>query len=182
PRVAGPAAGRSAEGTLPAAGSAAHSSGSPVPRRAFAVSDPSYVFFRVIPDSPNGPLGALGVPLSAGRSVAVDPRTTPLGAPVFVSTRDDPRAPGATNRLMLAQDSGGAIQGAVRADYFYGFGQAAQSEASRTKERLRMWVLLPKGLRVAAQETSVKTRGAGSAVSDTDCLVSDPVLCVDDAP
>jgi membrane-bound lytic murein transglycosylase A len=140
------------------------------------------VFFRVIPDSPNGPLGALGVPLSAGRSVAVDPRTTPLGAPVFVSTRDNPQTPGAINRLMLAQDSGGAIQGAVRADYFYGFGQSAQTQASRTKERLRMWVLLPKGLHIAAQETSLKTRGAGPAASDTDCLVSDPVLCVDDAP
>jgi membrane-bound lytic murein transglycosylase A len=154
----------------------------PKPHPVFAISDPSYVFFRVIPDSPNGPLGALGVPLSAGRSVAVDPRTTPLGAPVFVSTRDDPQAPGAVNRLMLAQDSGGAIQGAVRADYFYGFGVTAQTQASHTKERLRMWVLLPKGLRIAAQETSSKTRGGGPAASEADCLVSDPVLCVDDAP
>ena len=84
-------------------------------------------------------------------------------------------------RLMLAQDSGGAIQGAVRADYFYGFGQTAQTQASRTKERLRMWVLLPKGLPIAAQDSSFKTRG-GPAVSNSDCLVSDPELCVDDAP
>lgn len=152
-----------------------------IPRN-FATSDPSYVFFRVIPDSPNGPVGALGVPLSAGRSVAVDPRTTPLGSPVFVSTRDDPQAPGAVNRLMFAQDSGGAIQGAVRADYFYGFGQNAQAQASRTKERLRMWVLLPKGLHIAAQDSPLKTRGAGPAASTADCLVSDPELCVDDAP
>ncbi|MFL9916037.1 MltA domain-containing protein [Paraburkholderia fungorum] len=176
------AAAAAARSTGDAAATGARAPGAAAPRPVFAISDPSYVFFRVIPDSPNGPLGALGVPLSAGRSVAVDPRTTPLGAPVFVSTRDNPQTPGAINRLMLAQDSGGAIQGAVRADYFYGFGQSAQTQASRTKERLRMWVLLPKGLHIAAQETSLKTRGVGPAASDTDCLVSDPVLCVDDAP
>ncbi|WP_418789301.1 murein transglycosylase A [Paraburkholderia pallida] len=149
------------------------------PQHAFATSDPSYVFFRPIPDSPNGPIGALGVPLSAGRSVAVDPRTTPLGAPVFVATGDASQTPGAVNRLMMAQDSGGAIQGAVRADYFYGFGQSAQAEASRTKERLRMWLLLPKGLHVAAQESATKTRGLSNQ-SNADCLVADPQLCVDD--
>jgi membrane-bound lytic murein transglycosylase A len=181
PAVTSTAGGRSTgDATIAGAGARAPSVAAPHP--AFAISDPSYVFFRVIPDSPNGPLGALGVPLSAGRSVAVDPRTTPLGAPVFVSTRDSPQAPGAINRLMLAQDSGGAIQGAVRADYFYGFGQTAQTQASRTKERLRMWVLLPKGLHIAAQDTSLKTRGLGAATSNADCLVSDPVLCVDDAP
>ncbi|MGT2475798.1 3D domain-containing protein [Paraburkholderia terrae] len=151
-------------------------------KRVFAISDPSYVFFRLIPDSPNGPVGALGVALSAGRSIAVDPRTTPLGAPVFVSTRDDPQAPGAIDRLMMAQDSGGAIQGAVRADYFYGFGQSAQAQASRTKERIRMWVLLPKGLPIAARDATLKTRGGGAPTSSADCLVSDPELCVDDTP
>ncbi|MEM5299662.1 MltA domain-containing protein [Burkholderia sp. JPY481] len=181
PAVSGSTGGHAA-GNAAGAGTNAQTSNAPKPHPVFAISDPSYVFFRAIPDSPNGPLGALGVPLSAGRSVAVDPRTTPLGAPVFVSTRDDPQAPGAINRLMLAQDSGGAIQGAVRADYFYGFGQTAQTQASHTKERLRMWVLLPKGLRIAAQQTSLKTRGGAPAPSDADCLVSDPVLCVDDAP
>jgi membrane-bound lytic murein transglycosylase A len=163
-------------------GGAGQTAGAAAPvKRVFAISDPSYVFFRLIPDSPNGPVGALGVPLSAGRSVAVDPRTTPLGAPVFVSTRDDPQAPGAIDRLMMAQDSGGAIQGAVRADYFYGFGQSAQAQASRTKERIRMWVLLPKGLPIAARDAALKTRG-GPAASSADCLVSDPQLCVDDTP
>lgn len=181
PAVTSTTGGRST-GNAAGGAASAHVPNAAAPRPVFAISDPSYVFFRVIPDSPNGPLGALGVPLSAGRSVAVDPRTTPLGAPVFVSTRDDPQAPGAINRLMLAQDSGGAIQGAVRADYFYGFGQTAQTQASRTKERLRMWVLLPKGLHIAAQETSLKTRGVNPAASNADCLVSDPVLCVDDAP
>ena len=81
-------------------------------------SDPSYVFFRQIPDSEQGPVGALGVPLTAGRSIAVDPRTTPLGFPVFISTGGSRQL----NRLMVAQDTGGAIRGPVRADYFWGFG------------------------------------------------------------
>lgn len=175
--------------TTPAVAGAARVAGTPAgipagtpvtaPHRTFAISDPSYVFFRAIPDSPNGPTGALGVPLSAGRSVAVDPRTTPLGAPVFVATRDDPHTPGAVDRLMMAQDAGGAIRGAVRADYFFGFGGDAQAEAGRTKERLRMWLLLPKGLHVAAQDIGLKTRGAPGA-STADCVVSDPDLCVDD--
>ncbi|MBN3752033.1 lytic murein transglycosylase [Paraburkholderia sp. Tr-20389] len=164
------------------AGTAGTTANSTPGKRVFAISDPSYVFFRLIPDSPNGPVGALGVPLSAGRSVAVDPRTTPLGAPVFVSTRDDPQAPGAIDRLMMAQDSGGAIQGAVRADYFYGFGQSAQAQASRTKERMRMWVLLPKGLPIPARDATLKTRGGGAPAPSADCVVSDPQLCVDDTP
>ncbi|WP_246326956.1 murein transglycosylase A [Burkholderia guangdongensis] len=165
------------------AGDAAPPAGGTPIRHGFATSDPSYVFFRPIPDSPNGPVGALGVPLSAGRSVAVDPRTTPLGAPVFVAAGGDPQAPGTIDRLMMAQDSGGAIRGAVRADYFYGFGQTAQTEASHTKERLRMWVLLPKGLHIAAQDATLKTRGVGGpAASNADCVVSDPDFCVDDAP
>ena len=70
----------------------------------------------------------------------------------------------------------------MRADYFYGFGQNAQAQASRTKERIRMWVLLPKGLHSAAQEATLKTRGGAPAASNADCLVSDPDLCVDDTP
>jgi membrane-bound lytic murein transglycosylase A len=191
PAVGGKSGGLSTSGSMangaggPGPGStgalAASTNASPV-QHGFATSDPSYVFFRLIPDSPNGPVGALGVPLSAGRSVAVDPRTTPLGAPVFVATRDDPQSPGAIDRLMVAQDSGGAITGAVRADYFFGFGQSAQTQASHTKERIRMWVLLPKGLRIAAQDAATKTRGITPAVSNADCLVSDPELCVDDSP
>src|SRR5207253_5623853 len=67
-------------------------------------SDPSYVFFRQIPDSEGGPLGALGVPLTAGRSVAVDPRTTPLGFPVFISTEGQTLS-SRMSRLMFAQDT-----------------------------------------------------------------------------
>ena len=85
-------------------------------------------------------MGALGVPLTAGRSIAVDPRTTPLGFPVFISTG------GQLNRLMVAQDTGGAIRGPVRADYFWGFGPSAYEQASRMKENGRMWLLMPKTL------------------------------------
>ncbi|WP_250441380.1 murein transglycosylase A [Caballeronia sp. AZ1_KS37] len=146
---------------------------------AFAASDPSYVFFRTIPDSPAGPIGALGVPLSAGRSAAIDPRTTPLGAPVFVNASEGGPAGASITRLLMAQDAGGAIRGAVRADYFFGTGPQAQQQASRMKQPTQMWVLLPKGLRISAKETGVRVRG-GPAMPSADCVVSDPDLCVDD--
>lgn len=104
----------------------------------------SYVFFRELPATANGPPGALGVPLTARRSVAVDPRHVPLGAPVFIATTW-PNSTRPLNRLMLAQDTGGAIRGAVRADFFWGYGEAAGREAGRMKQRLRMWLLLPRG-------------------------------------
>jgi membrane-bound lytic murein transglycosylase A len=143
-------------------------------------SDPSYVFFRPIPDSDGGPLGALGVPLTPGRSIAVDPRTTPLGSPVFVST-DGALPDTRVNRLMFAQDTGGAIRGAVRADYFWGFGPSAYERASRMKETGRMWLLLPKDLRVAAATPGVLTRGIAnrSDADEGECLVPDPELCVE---
>jgi membrane-bound lytic murein transglycosylase A len=103
----------------------------------------SYVFFRELPPNLPGPLGALGVPVTARRSVAVDPRFVPLGAPVYIATTW-PASGKALNRLMLAQDTGGAIRGAVRADYFWGFGPEAAREAGRMRQPLRMWVLLPK--------------------------------------
>ena len=102
----------------------------------------SYVFFRQLPSDLPGPLGALGVPLTARRSVAVDPRFVPLGAPVYLATTW-PNSTKPLNRLMLAQDTGGAIRGAVRADFFWGFGAEAAREAGRMKQSLRMWVLLP---------------------------------------
>ena len=103
----------------------------------------SYVFFRELPADLPGPLGALGLPLTARRSVAVDPGFVPLGAPVFVATTW-PLSTRPLNRLMLAQDTGGAIRGPVRADFFWGFGDEAGREAGRMKQRLRMWVLLPR--------------------------------------
>lgn len=106
-------------------------------------ANPSYVFFRELPNGLAGPLGALGVPLTGGRSIAIDPRYIPLGAPVFLATTQ-PNSPEPLNRLMMAQDTGGAIRGGVRADLFWGFGDAAGDLAGRMKQRGRMWVLLPK--------------------------------------
>ena len=107
-------------------------------------ANPSYVFFKELaPDLP-GPIGTLGVPLTAERSIAVDPRVIPLGVPVYLATTF-PASPRPLNRLMVAQDTGGAINGGVRADFYWGFGEAAGSRAGRMKQSGRMWVLLPKG-------------------------------------
>ena len=106
--------------------------------------NPSYVFFRELPTSNDGPLGALGVPLSAERSIAVDPRYVPLGAPVWLATTQ-PNSTNSLQRLVLAQDTGGAIRGPVRADFFWGFGAAAGEQAGRMRQQGEMWVLLPLG-------------------------------------
>jgi peptidoglycan lytic transglycosylase A len=106
-------------------------------------SNASYVFFRELPASVAGPPGSLGVPLTARRSVAIDPRYVPLGAPVFIAATW-PNSPKPLNRLVLAQDTGGAIRGPVRADFFWGYGEAAAREAGRMKQRLRMWMLWPR--------------------------------------
>ncbi len=115
------------------------------PRRLRELLDqnPSYVFFRTLPANDDGPLGALGVPLVAGRSIAVDTRAVPLGAPVFLATTE-PNSSKPLRRLVMAQDTGGAIKGGVRADFFWGFGDAAGAQAGRMRQRGQMWVLLPK--------------------------------------
>jgi membrane-bound lytic murein transglycosylase A len=112
--------------------------------------NPSYVFFRELPaadsgqgSGASGPVGALGVALTPERSIAVDPRHIPLGAPVFLATTW-PASALPLARLVLAQDIGGAIRGAVRADYFWGFGEAASAQAGRMRQSARMWVLLPR--------------------------------------
>jgi len=113
--------------------------------------NPSYVFFREIPaPAPgtleaeiDGPLGTLGVPLLRERTLAVDPRSIPLGAPVYLATTH-PLSTRPLQRLMLAQDTGGAIRGAVRADFFWGFGESAGREAGRMKQDGRIWILWPK--------------------------------------
>ncbi|KXV04308.1 hypothetical protein CR51_13755 [Caballeronia megalochromosomata] len=146
--------------------------------RPIAPSDPSYVFFRPIRDTADGPLGALGVPLSPGRSIAVDPRTTPLGAPVYLSARTG--GANGLNRLLIAQDAGGAIRGAVRADLYWGSGTDAERLASTLKAPAQMWVLLPAGLNLAARDSGLRTRGEPSVADTPDCLIGDPVFCVDD--
>jgi len=110
---------------------------------ALLADNPSYVFFRELPAGNGGPLGALGIPLTAGRSLAVDPRTVPLGAPVFVAT-SWPGSDAPLQRLMAAQDTGGAIKGAIRADFFWGFGDEAGELAGRMRQPLWLWVLLPR--------------------------------------
>jgi membrane-bound lytic murein transglycosylase A len=110
-------------------------------------ANPSVVFFKEekILDPSIGPKGALGVPLTAQRSIAVDPQFVTLGAPVFLSTTQ-PNSSVPLQRLVVAQDTGGAIRGAVRADYFWGFGHQAGEQAGRMKQRgSMMWLLLPKG-------------------------------------
>jgi membrane-bound lytic murein transglycosylase A len=107
-------------------------------------SNPSYVFFRELPSELSAPLGALGVPLTDEYSLAVDPRTIPLGLPVYLSTTY-PNTTTPLNRLMLAQDSGGAIRGPVRGDFFWGYGDLAGALAGRMKQSGQMWVLFPKG-------------------------------------
>lgn len=115
---------------------------------ALLAQNPSYVFFRELPNGLSAPLGALGVPLTETYSIAVDPRTIPLGAPVFLATTY-PNTAEPLNRLVLAQDTGGAIKGAVRADFFWGFGEQAGAQAGRMKQVGQMWVLFPKGMEPA---------------------------------
>lgn len=106
-------------------------------------ANPSYVFFRELPGGLPGPLGALGVPIAAERSIAVDPRFIPLGAPVFLSTTY-PNSGQPLRRVMLAQDTGGAIKGSVRADFFWGAGFEAGRQAGAMRQQGKIWVFLPK--------------------------------------
>ncbi|WP_353404205.1 murein transglycosylase A [Duganella hordei] len=108
-------------------------------------ANPSYVFFREerLPDPKVGPKGSLGVPLTPARSVAIDASQLPLGAPVFLATTM-PNSDIPLQRLVMAQDTGGAIRGAIRVDYFFGFGTEASENAGRMKQRGSVWVLLPK--------------------------------------
>lgn len=108
-------------------------------------ANPSFVFFKEekLVDPSKGPKGALGVPLTPQRSIAIDPQFIPLGAPVFLAT-SQPGSDTPLRRLMLAQDTGGAIRNAVRADYFWGFGAEAGQLAGKMKQAGMLWVLLPK--------------------------------------
>lgn len=109
-------------------------------------SNPRYIFFNEIPveDPTLGPIGAQGVPLTSGRSIAVDKRSIPYGTPVWIATEDPTAITQPLQRLVLAQDTGSAIVGAVRADYFWGQGPQAGEEAGRIKQQLYMWAFLPR--------------------------------------
>jgi membrane-bound lytic murein transglycosylase A len=115
--------------------------------------NPSYIFFRVVenlaPDQ--GPIGALGVPLTPRRSVAVDRSFIPLGTPLFVTVRDPMARRDAppTGRLVVAQDTGGAIRGPARTDFFWGWGNEAAERAGRMRDDAEVFVLLPRVIEVA---------------------------------
>ncbi len=119
------------------------------PKRVQALlwANPRVVFFREesLNDPQVGPRGAQGVPLTPGRSIAVDPRSVPYGTPVWLDTTE-PLSNTPLQRLVMAQDTGSAIVGAVRADYFWGWDDGAEALAGRMKQPLRMWVLWPKAL------------------------------------
>lgn len=109
--------------------------------------NPSFVFFKVrqagSPDE--GPRGALGVPLTPRASVAADRRQIPLGAPLVVQvSQNSPHLE--FMRPVVAQDTGGAIAGPLRFDYFWGFGHEAGVRAGKQKSRVSAWLLLPKGV------------------------------------
>jgi membrane-bound lytic murein transglycosylase A len=105
-------------------------------------SNPSYVFFRALDD--DGPIGAQGVPLTPGRSLAVDRKFLPFGLPIWLDA-DDPLDPAQrVRRLVVAQDTGGAIRGPVRGDVFWGAGAEAAEKAGRMRSAGRYWLLLPR--------------------------------------
>jgi membrane-bound lytic murein transglycosylase A len=108
-------------------------------------SNPSVVFFEEAPlsDPSIGPKGAQNVPLTAGRSIAIDPKFLPLGAPMFLATTQ-PSSEVPLQRLVVAQDTGGAIRGPVRADFFFGFGAEAGAQAGMMKQDGELWVLWPR--------------------------------------
>ena len=109
----------------------------------FLAVNPRYIFFQELPPSSEGPIGALGVPLTALHSIAVDRRHVQLGAPAVISTKGFDAAHTFT-RLVAAQDVGGAIKGKIRADYFWGYGNEAGRLAESTNQQFSAWYLLPR--------------------------------------
>jgi membrane-bound lytic murein transglycosylase A len=109
-------------------------------------ANPRFVFFKELPgnvEADLGPTGALGVPLTSERSIAIDLQAIPLGAPVFLATTK-PLSSQTLQKLMMAQDTGKAIVGGVRADYYWGSGETAGEMAGRMKQNGKMWLLLPR--------------------------------------
>lgn len=112
--------------------------------KGFLDKNPSFVFFRELDANMDGPIGAQGVPIIGERSIAIDRRYIPMGAPVILATTY-PNSNDSLNRLVVAQDTGGAIKGPIRADYYWGAGAEAGKQAGMMKQMGNMWVLLPKG-------------------------------------
>lgn len=141
--------------------------------------NPRYVFFKIRPshgDNQN-PIGALGVPLTPEISVAVDKNVVPLGAPLFLKTTE-PNSLQPLERFVLAQDTGSAIQGAVRVDYFWGFGDEAGQKAGAMKQSAQVFLLWPKNVALpnssenADSVDSEKTAKPSDSVKNFDSLDS----------
>jgi membrane-bound lytic murein transglycosylase A len=122
----------------------------PEQARTLMAQNPRYVFYRLV--NGDGPLGSEGVPLTPERSMAVDPKFVPLGVPLFLDTVEPSGKP--LRRVVMAQDTGAAIKGPVRGDFFWGSGEAAFQLAGRMKSPGRYWLLLPKSRspRIASAE------------------------------
>lgn len=105
-------------------------------------ANPSYVFFQLREDVEAGPRGSLNVPLVAERSIAVDPKMIPLGSALWVDSHYPDGTP--LRKLVFAQDTGGAIKGELRADFFFGTGQQAEQWAGTMKQKARFYLLEPK--------------------------------------
>ena len=103
-------------------------------------ANPRYIYFRAVEGE--GPIGAQGVALEPGRSLAVDPEFLPYGAPLWLESSDPDGRP--LRRLVIAQDTGAAIRGAVRGDLFWGAGAAAAAMAGRMNARGGYTILLPR--------------------------------------
>ena len=115
-------------------------------------ANPSYVFFRTIEG--DGPLGSEGVALTPGRSLAVDRTFLPMGVPIFLDADDPLDASRRVRRLLMAQDTGGAIRGPVRGDVFWGAGELAAEQAGRMRSTGRAWILLPRSVAERRLRTS----------------------------
>ena len=115
---------------------------SPVAGREIMERNKSYIFFRLMDG--DGPIGAQGVVLTAGRSLAVDQNFIPLGTPVWLSTSAPGKSRSPLRRLVIAQDTGSAIRGPVRGDLFFGFGNDAAIKAGRMKQKGTYYLLLPR--------------------------------------
>jgi membrane-bound lytic murein transglycosylase A len=109
--------------------------------RAVMEKNRSFVFFREIRGP--GPIGAQGVALTAGRSLAVDRKYLPLGVPMFIAADDPAGKLAPLRRLMVAQDTGGAIRGPVRGDIYFGYGAKAATQAGQARLQGRYWILIP---------------------------------------
>lgn len=123
--------------------------GNPAQAPSMMARNASYVFFRELPDlaTAPGPVGAQGVPLTPGRSIAVDRKFLPLGVPVWIDTTAPfTEGDGPLQRLVVAQDTGGAIKGPVRGDVFWGAGPAAEHLAGHMQSAARLFILLPRDL------------------------------------